>query len=138
MAAKDEKIVGAWWPGKDSRATCKTSYYVVYRTKLGTAHAGDQRKPWRVPDEVRNDVVVVSRIAGTVPAVHPLLTCDDKELAEAFERLVADESFSKIALTPWEFALASDAPSVFIRYGGFTWKQRKYLREIVKKIVVER
>lgn len=133
MAAKDEKIVGAWWDRKS-----KASYQVVYTTGLGTAHAGALRKPWRVPDDVRQDVQVVSRIAETVPAVHPLLRCDDAELAAAFERLLADESFAKIGLSDWEFRLASDAPSVFLKWGGFTWKQRKYLREIVKKIVEKR
>lgn len=37
--------------------------------------------------------------------------------------------------TEWEFKLAADAPSVLIKWGGFTRRQRKYLREIVKKIV---
>lgn len=134
---KDEKIIGAWSPRADSR-TSRTGLQVVYKTGFGTAHAGATRKVYRIPNGVMADVTVVSRIAGTVPTVHPLLRCDDKELAEAFERLVAEPSFSKIALTPWEFQLASDAPSVFIKYGGFTWKQRKYLREIVKKIVAER
>lgn len=68
---------------------------------------------------------------------HLLRVCDDKALAEAFERLVKEPSFSKLSLTKWEFELAAEAPSVFLRWGGFTWKQRKYLREIVKKIVVE-
>lgn len=137
MAAKDEKIVGAWSPRADSR-TSRTGLQVVYRTGFGTAHAGATRKVYRIPDGVLADAPVVSRIAGTAPTVHPLLRCDDKELATAFERLLADESFAKIGLSDWEFKLASDAPGVYQKWGGFTWRQRKYLREIVKKIVAER
>jgi hypothetical protein len=71
-------------------------------------------------------------------AIHPLLTCDDKTLAEAFERLLGEPTFPKLPLNDWEFKLAADAPGVFLRWGGFTGRQRKYLREIVKKITVER
>lgn len=66
---------------------------------------------------------------------HPLLICDDRELAVAFERLVKETSFAKIELTDWEFKLAANAPVVFLKYGGFTWKQRKCLRQIVKRVV---
>ena len=132
-----EKIIGAWHVGKNGLRG-KTGLQIVFRTELGTAHAGDLRKHWRVPDEVRSDVAFVSKIAEAsfeVPKPHPLLVCDDKELAEAFERLVQEPSFVKLGLTKWEFELAANAPSVFIKWRGFTWKQRKYLREIVKKIV---
>jgi len=71
-------------------------------------------------------------------AIRPLLVCDDKALAEAFERLLGEPTFSKLPLNDWEFKLAADAPGVFLQWGRFTWKQRKYLREIVKKIAVER
>ena len=140
MAARDEQIVGAWHAGKNAlRGT--TGLQIVYRTDFGTAHAGDLRKSWRVPDKVRRDVAVVSKVAEAsfeIPKPHPLLVCDDKGLAEAFERLVADPSFAKLDLTDWEFKLAANAPSVFLEWGSFSWKQRKYLREIVKKIVEER
>lgn len=137
MAAVDKKIVGAWYePGK-------TGLTVVYFTQLGTAHAGDLRKSWRVPQDARADMPIAEHVdakaPGTIlalrPPLHPLLSCDDKELAEAFERLVGEPAFAKIGLTDWEFKLAADAPSVFLKWGRFTWKQRKYLREIAKKIV---
>lgn len=67
-----------------------------------------------------------------------LLSCDDQELAAAFERLVKEPSFAKISLTKWEFELAANAPTVFLEYGSFTWKQRKYLRQIAKKITEQR
>lgn len=140
MMANKEQIVGAWH-AKEGALRGTTGLQIVYRTDFGTAHAGAIRKSWHVPNEVRADVAFVSKVAEAsfvVPKPHPLLMCDDKELAEAFERLVADPSFSKLGLTEWEFKLAADAPSVFVKWGGFTWKQRKYLREIVKKIVVER
>ena len=140
MVARKEQIVGAWHAGKDAlRGT--TGLQIVYFTDFGTAHAGDLRKPWHVPDKVRSDAAVVSRVVEAsfeIPKPHPLLVCDDKGLAEAFERLVADPSFAKLDLTDWEFKLAANAPSVFLEWGSFSWKQRKYLREIVKKIVEER
>jgi hypothetical protein len=139
-AVRKEQIVGAWWPGKDARRG-KTGYLIVYFTETGTAHAGDLRKPWRVPDEARSDVNVLSKISEAsfeAPKSHPLLFGTDKALAEAFERLLKEPSFAKLNLTKWEFELAADAPGVFLKWGGFTWKQRKYLREIVKKIVAER
>jgi len=135
-----ERIVGAWH-AKEDALRGKTGLQIVYRTDLGTAHAGDLRKPWHVPDEVRSTVNVVSNVVEAsfeIPKPHPLLVCDDKALAEAFERLVQEPSFAKLKLTKWEFELAANAPSVFIEWGGFSWKQRKCLREIVKKIVVER
>jgi hypothetical protein len=92
MSKKDEKVIGAWAPRADSR-TSRTGYQVVYTTKFGTAHAGATRKVYRIPDGI-------AALDGSAPAVHPLLRCGDKELAEAFERLVADPSFSKIKLTP--------------------------------------
>lgn len=137
---KNDRVVGAWWTGANATRG-KTGYLIVYFTELGTAHAGDLRKPWRVPKDVRSEVNVVSKIVEAsfeISKPHPLLVCDDKELAEAFERLVKEPSFVKLGLTKWEFELAANAPGVFIQWGGFTWKQRKYLREIVKKIVGER
>lgn len=139
-AVRKDEIIGAWEARFDARRG-KTGFQVVYRTSLGTAHAGDLRKPWRIPSDAVKTAGVVSKIAAVsieVPRAHPLLTCDDKTLAEAFERLVEEPAFTKIVLTKWEFELAANAPSVFIKWGEFTWKQRKYLREIVKKIVVER
>ncbi len=140
VAVRKERIVGAWHASENA-SRGKTGLQIVHLTEFGTAHAGDLRKSWRVPDEVRQDVAVVSKVASAsfvVPKPHPLLVCDDKELAEAFERLAPEPSFAKLGLTDWEFRLAADAPGVFLKWGGFTWKQRKYLREIVKKIVEER
>jgi len=140
MAARKEQIVGAWH-AKENASRGKTGLQIVYLTDFGTAHAGDLKKSWHVPDKVRSEVAVVSKVVEAsfvIPKPHPLLCCDDKELAEAFERLVADPSFAKLDLTDWEFKLAANAPSVFLEWGGFTWRQRKYLREIVKKIVEDR
>lgn len=136
-ARKDQIVVGAW-AAKENASRGKTGLQIVYYTALGTAHAGDLRKSWHVPESVRRGADVVSKISEAsfeIPKPHPLLVCDDKELAEAFERLVKEPSFAKLNLTEWEFKLAANAPSVFLEWGGFTWKQRKYLREIVKKIV---
>ncbi len=138
LPPKKAQIIGAWYESREGVLRGKTGLQVVYRTDFGTAHAGDLRKPWRVPDDVRNTAPLVSKIQNAsfeIPKPHPLLVCDDKELSEAFARLVAEPSFAKIGLSEWEFKLAADAPSVYLKWGGFTWKQRKYLREIVKKIV---
>lgn len=135
------EIIGAWSPAPTDRGD-KTGLRVVYTTPFGTAHAGAFRRGRNVPRETRTDLPsvpdIVWRPSASLPPTpkpHPLLTATDKELAAAFERLLAEPSFSKVRLTDWEFRLAADAPGVFLRYGGFTWKQRKYLREIVKKIL---
>lgn len=137
-AARKEQIVGAWCEAREEVLRGKTGLQIVWRSEFGTAHAGDLRKPWRVPDEVRFTLGFVSKVAASsfeISKPHPLLVCDDQELAEAFERLMKEPAFTKIDLTKFEFELAANAPSVFIRWGGFTWRQRKCLREIVKKIV---
>lgn len=127
------KIVGAWHANlNNSRGI--TGYQIVFLTEYGTAHAGSLRKAWHVPEEVRAGSERVTQIANASFVTHPLLVCDDAELAEAFERLIGEPAFSKIPLNDWEFKLAADAPVVFLQWGRFTWKQRKYLREIVKKI----
>lgn len=130
-------VIGAWNPAENA-SRGKTGVFIVYATAFGTAHAGDLRKHWRVPEAVISKAPLVQKICESnfeQPKPHHLLVCDDKELAEAFERLVAEPSFAKIGLNDWEFKLAADAPSVFIEWGGFTWKQRKYLRQIVRKIL---
>jgi hypothetical protein len=60
---------------------------------------------------------------------------DDRKIFEAFERLLKEPAFSKINLTDWEFRLAADAPGIYTKFGGFTWKQRRALRQIMKKIM---
>lgn len=133
---RNEQIIGAWSAGTGARRG-KTGLLIVYRTAFGTAHAGDLRKPWRVPQGSRLSIVeegVRPSFVSVWSKLNPLLTCDDKTLAEAFERLVKEPALAKISLSDWEFRLAVDAPSVFLKWGGFTWKQRKYLHEIVKKI----
>lgn len=162
-----EQIIGAWHqPNNSSRGA--TGLLIVYRTELGTAHAGDLRKPWRIPDNVlagRTETLVdalVSTVTGEKLAVSPkkpasalasasalapptidpdrklIWGWSDQELAEAFERLLKEPSFAKITLNDWEFKLAADAPGVFLRWGGFTWKQRKHLREVAEKIMRKR
>jgi hypothetical protein len=59
----------------------------------------------------------------------------DKSIAEAFARFVAEPMSVKAHLTDWEFKLACEAPIVFEKYKGFTWKQRRSLRQIVQKII---
>jgi len=137
MAERKEQVVGAWYESREEVLRGKTGLQIVWRDGFGVAHAGDLRKPWRVPDEMRpmaSPSISVVYPAPT-PKRHPLLSCDDKELAEAFERLAKEPAFTKIPLTDWEFKLAADAPTVFLKWGQFTWKQRKYLRQIVKKIM---
>jgi hypothetical protein len=142
---KGESVVGAWWPVGEKG---KTGLQVVFTTPLGTAHAGWLRKTWRVPDHVIRDINLKEKVnaidfgpakllheKAPYPRVHPILTADDKEIADAFGALIKEPSFSKLPLTDWEFKLACDAPIVFLQYGGFTWKQRKYLRQIAKKVL---
>jgi hypothetical protein len=158
------RIVGAWHtPANALRG--KTGLLVVYFTEVGTAHAGDLRKPWRVPEGVvlgRAEALVDAIVASATdakPAPPPALPTTaaplpidpadlkraqdrrmiyswaDKALAEAFERLIHGPQFARLQLSAWEFQFARDASDVFERYGGFTWKQRKCLREIAEKIV---
>ena len=136
MAKAEPQIIGAWHPAANA-IRGKTGMMIVYMTDLGTAHAGDLRKSWRVPEKVVADVPVVSKIVESSFKLHRLLTCGDDELAAAFERLLKEPSFSKLGLNEWEFRLAADAPGAFLKWGSFTWKQRKYLREIVKKVLGE-
>lgn len=164
MARSDAKIVGAWHPGENTLRG-KTGLLVVYLTEVGTAHAGDLRKAWRVPDgvmagrtEALADAVVSAAVDATpigLPATQPtqepipvspealrraksrhlVYGWSDLHLAEAFKRLIHGPQFARLQLSAWEFQFARDAPGVFERYGGFTWKQRKYLREIACKIL---
>lgn len=58
----------------------------------------------------------------------------DAGLAAAFDRLLKTPALTKIDLTSWEFELACNAPIIYDRFGTFTWKQRRALRQIAKKI----
>lgn len=64
--------------------------------------------------------------------IHELAT--DAGIAAAFGRLLQEPALAKIPLTDWEFEMVCNAPLVFERYGAYTWKQRRALREIAKKI----
>lgn len=141
MVAGKEEIVGAWDSGKGYSAS------IVFKTPYGTAHAGATRKWYAVPEDVKKDVDLLQKIHAAVadpappppvvwPKPHPLLVAPDNELAAAFQRWRDDpESTMSALLNDWEFKFACDAPVVFEKWNGFTWKQRKCLREIVKKIL---
>ena len=90
---------------------------------------GDDRWQYRGtgPEEDESEDAAVLRIIET-----------DKSIAEAFARFVAEPMSVKVHLTDWEFKLACEAPIIFEKYKGFTWKQRRSLREIVNKIITGR
>ena len=60
MAAtrKEEEVVGAWYEDREEVLRGKTGMQIVWRDKYGAAHAGDLRKNWRVPDEVKKSADV--------------------------------------------------------------------------------
>jgi len=64
----------------------------------------------------------------------PRVLADDASIAAAFGRLLQEPAFATIKLTDWEFELACNAPLIFEEFGGYTWKQRRSLRQIAKKI----
>lgn len=74
--------------------------------------------------------------ATAVEVVDLRVLADDSSIAAAFVRLLKEPAAAKVALTDWEFKLACEAPLVFDRYGGFTWKQRRALRQIAKKVML--
>jgi hypothetical protein len=60
----------------------------------------------------------------------------DSEIAAAYTRLLHEPAVAKVTLTDYEFKMVCEAPIVYERYGGFTWKQRRLLRENGKKLGV--
>lgn len=58
----------------------------------------------------------------------------DKEIAHAVAMVTTWQHFSTLVLKPFESKLLADAPAVWMRYGSFTWKQRKCLQEILVKV----
>jgi hypothetical protein len=63
-----------------------------------------------------------------------LALSDDASIAAAFSRLLKEPALAQIRLTDWEFELACNAPVVYEQFGGYTWRQRRALRQIAKKI----
>ena len=67
MASSEEKnrrIVGAWHP-KPGGSRGTTGLHVVWISELGTAHAGDLRKSWRIPAGVIDQPPQIGRKAMT-------------------------------------------------------------------------
>ena len=63
-ACEEVEIVGAWYESREEVLRGKTGLQIVWLDGFGAAHAGDLRKPWRVPESVRLDVGLVSKIVG--------------------------------------------------------------------------
>ena len=62
---------------------------------------------------------------------------NDPDIAAAFTRLAASKSLSKVDLSQAEFEMACESPLIYQKWGGFTWKQRRFLRQIALKLGVD-
>lgn len=58
----------------------------------------------------------------------------DTVLATSVSMLVGWALFHTLQLTDYERSFVKDAPGVWANYGGFTWRQRNLLREVLVKV----